>query len=299
VNTAVSGQLPVADPDGDTLTCSIVANGTKGSAVITNPATGAFTYTPDQDQLGDDAFTFKVNDGTVNSAVATISVAIFDASTLTKVFGDTSGADYPGTLADTYANINADINASAEVVKSYSWSSPAPHKVANTIILKADLTNIPGYATVEEAKLYLYQTVSKGEFQYKNSVHKIIGKNPIISQVTGYNAFNGELWSPVPEGTTHNNIPLGLADIDPPEDTIPLFNREGYRSWTITSMVQEWISTPSKNYGILIQGENTATETGRTFAAKENQNAALRPKLVVRYRLVPPAPQLILIEEIK
>jgi len=299
VNTAASGQMYAADPDGNALTYSIVTNGTKGSAAITNPATGAFTYTPSENKTGSDSFTFKVNDGTVDSGLATISVTIFDASSITKVFGDTTGADYPGTLADTYTNLNADINASAEVVKTHSKSTQAPHKVANTLVLKADLSSIPAYATVEEAKIYLYQTGASGEFQYSNSVHKITGKNPIVSQVTGYNAFNGEPWSPVPEGTTHNNIPLGLADIEPQEDAIPLFNIEGYRSWTITGIVQEWVMTPSTNYGLLIRGENTATETGRTFAAKENQNTALRPKLVVRYRLVPPAPTLILIEEIK
>jgi hypothetical protein len=90
-----------------------------------------------------------------------------------------------------------------------------------------------------------------------------------------------------------------LADIAPPEDSIPLFIQEGYRSWVITKMVQEWIAKPSDNYGLLIQGVETPIGTGRIFAATENQDETIRPKLLVRYRLIPPAPQLILIEEIK
>jgi hypothetical protein len=64
-------------------------------------------------------------------------------------------------------------------------------------------------------------------------------------------------------------------------------------------MVQEWIAKSAVNYGLLIQGEETDVATGRVFAASENQTADIRPKLVVRYTITPPAPQLILIEEIK
>ncbi|MHB8790631.1 MAG: Ig-like domain-containing protein, partial [Desulfobulbaceae bacterium] len=75
-NVAVSGQLSATDPDGNALTYTIVTNGTKGSAAITNPATGAFTYTPSENQSGSDSFTFRANDGTVNSNTATVAVTI-------------------------------------------------------------------------------------------------------------------------------------------------------------------------------------------------------------------------------
>lgn len=75
-NTSVSGQLQANDPDGDTLTYTIVGNGSRGTASITNAQTGAFTYTPNQDATGTDSFTFRVNDGTVNSGNGTISVTI-------------------------------------------------------------------------------------------------------------------------------------------------------------------------------------------------------------------------------
>ncbi|PYR69581.1 MAG: hypothetical protein DMF88_05655, partial [Acidobacteria bacterium] len=46
-DTLASGTLVASDSDGDTLTYSIVTNGTKGTATITNAATGAFTYRGD------------------------------------------------------------------------------------------------------------------------------------------------------------------------------------------------------------------------------------------------------------
>jgi hypothetical protein len=75
-DTAANGTLVATDVDGDALTYSIVANGAKGTAIITNTATGAYTYTPNSNANGSDSFTFKVNDGTVNSNTATITVTI-------------------------------------------------------------------------------------------------------------------------------------------------------------------------------------------------------------------------------
>lgn len=75
-DTAVSGTLIGNDPDGDPLTYSIVTQGARGTATITNSATGAFTYSPYPNQFGSDSFTFKVSDGTSDSNTATIAVTI-------------------------------------------------------------------------------------------------------------------------------------------------------------------------------------------------------------------------------
>ena len=75
-DTPASGTLSASDVDLDALTYSIVVNGGKGTATITNATTGAFTYTPNANANGTDTFTFKVNDGTVDSNVATVTVTI-------------------------------------------------------------------------------------------------------------------------------------------------------------------------------------------------------------------------------
>lgn len=78
-NTPKDGALMASDVDvGDALTYSIVANGALGQADVTDVATGAYTYTPNQDAIGTDSFTFKVNDGSVDSNIATITVTISD-----------------------------------------------------------------------------------------------------------------------------------------------------------------------------------------------------------------------------
>lgn len=79
-NTPVSGTLTASDSDGDALTYSIVDNGTKGKAVVTDASTGAFTYTPNGGETGTDMFTFKANDGQSDSNIATVTVAIDTAA---------------------------------------------------------------------------------------------------------------------------------------------------------------------------------------------------------------------------
>ena len=78
-DTEIAGILIGSDPDGDTLTYSIVSNGSRGTATITDTASGAFTYSPAADEYGVDTFTFQVNDGSADSEPATVTVTIHPA----------------------------------------------------------------------------------------------------------------------------------------------------------------------------------------------------------------------------
>lgn len=71
-----TGALSATDADGDALSYSIVANGSKGTATVTNAATGAYSYVPSANANGTDTFTFKANDGTLDSGTQTITVTI-------------------------------------------------------------------------------------------------------------------------------------------------------------------------------------------------------------------------------
>ena len=69
-------QLGASDADGDPLAFSIVTPPGKGRVTLINAATGIYAYTPDADVHGLDSFSFKVNDGQVDSNVATVTVVI-------------------------------------------------------------------------------------------------------------------------------------------------------------------------------------------------------------------------------
>ena len=72
----VIGMLGVTGSGGASVTFSLVTNGHLGVAAITDPATGAFTYTPNPGAVGTDSFMFQVGDGTRVSNHATVIVTI-------------------------------------------------------------------------------------------------------------------------------------------------------------------------------------------------------------------------------
>ncbi len=70
-DTSVNGSVVMTDVDGNPLTASVVTGPAHGSLVF-DSNNGSFTYTPSADYNGADSFTYKVNDGTVDSSVYTI-----------------------------------------------------------------------------------------------------------------------------------------------------------------------------------------------------------------------------------
>jgi hypothetical protein len=71
--------LNATDADGDNLTFSIVSGpekGTLGQIVQSGPSSATVVYTPNPDQSGPDSFTFKANDGKVDSNVATAFLTV-------------------------------------------------------------------------------------------------------------------------------------------------------------------------------------------------------------------------------
>ncbi len=73
-DTPISITLTGTDADaGDTLTYTVVTNPSNGTLSGTAPN---LTYTPSANYNGADSFTFKVNDGTEDSATATVSITI-------------------------------------------------------------------------------------------------------------------------------------------------------------------------------------------------------------------------------
>jgi len=65
--------LVATDPDGDTLTYTIMAQPSHGTLTGTPPNV---IYTPSLQYYGSDSFTFKVNDGKIDSNVATVSITV-------------------------------------------------------------------------------------------------------------------------------------------------------------------------------------------------------------------------------
>jgi ribosomal protein S30 len=72
-NTPKAVQLVATDADGDPLTYTVMTQ--PGHGILTGPQAG-LTYTPNASYTGSDSFTFKANDGKVDSNVATVSITV-------------------------------------------------------------------------------------------------------------------------------------------------------------------------------------------------------------------------------
>lgn len=88
-NAVLTSQLPAAtDPDPQTLSYALVQNPAHGALSLNND--GSFVYTPVQNYLGTDSFTYVVNDGIVNSTAAVTTLTVTEA--INSIIG-TNGAD--------------------------------------------------------------------------------------------------------------------------------------------------------------------------------------------------------------
>ena len=204
---------------------------------------------------------------------------------VTEEFGDATNTDHPGTIEDTFTNVGegGSVNYSTDVtLNTYTWPADT---IANTTIIKWDLSSIPTDATVIDATLYLYQVETGGDTSYDLPVHKIINVNPVITACT-WNTYDGtNSWTGGADG--------GQSDVAAAEDTqaVDATNNE-YKTWSVTNMVQDWVSAPASNYGMLVNSDDVASvDSFRYFASTEESNTSMRPKLIVTYTsgVVPPS----------
>src|SRR5262249_30336885 len=134
-----------SDLDGDTLTYRITQNPALGTLSGTAPH---LTYTPNANANGTDSFKFVVNDGTVDSAAATVTINIVahndephltSVATLTAALEDTPFAISYNSLAA--ASDEADVDNSSIVFRVEAISSGTLTK-AGQIVAPGSLVNV-------------------------------------------------------------------------------------------------------------------------------------------------------------
>jgi len=89
-DTQVKITLTASDPDGDALSFILITQPTHGTLSGTAPN---LTYTPNPDFNGVDSFTFKVNDGKLDSNTATVTITINPVNDAPVAHDDTATTD--------------------------------------------------------------------------------------------------------------------------------------------------------------------------------------------------------------
>jgi len=234
----------------------------------------------------------KYKDGAGNwssSFSDTIELIEVSGATIVKVFGSAENSNFPGTIEDTFININEDNNFDSSNLNLYTWPVDS---VANAIVMKIDLSALPDGANIQSAVLSVYMSGmsdSGGDDLYEVSVHKIVNHNPQLSQCTGYSYDGTNNWTA--NDSCYNSIPMAQADLASSEDVQSLDKELGYKSWSVTNMVREWVLNPETNFGLLLNSDSDASSSSnRYFSSSEADDPGQRPKLVIEYSLGTTAP---------
>lgn len=119
-DTAIPITLAATDVDGDSLNFFVVGSPSHGMLTGTAPN---LTYTPNPNYSGQDSFTFKANDGSLDSNIATVSITVLHVN-----HNPVAHNDAATTNQDTSVTINAlanDTDVDGDVLKIVSTTTPA------------------------------------------------------------------------------------------------------------------------------------------------------------------------------
>ena len=105
--------LTGTDLDGDGLTFVVVTGAAHGSLSGTAPN---LTYTPDANYVGTDSFTYKANDGTSDSASATVAIDVANSNDAPTANGGSVSVDEDTALELTLAGSDLDGDSLSSVV---------------------------------------------------------------------------------------------------------------------------------------------------------------------------------------
>ena len=157
-NASIAGALSASDVEGDPLSFALVAGPTHGSVAFGSG--GAFTYTPDAGYFGPDSFTFKANDGQLDSNVATESLTIASGNRPPSVSGGApsavlaeAGVGTAGVSSSTVAMAKSDPDTAA-AYDTTGWTSLGAGKFS--------MAGVYGAAVLDTAADTLTYTLNNG-----------------------------------------------------------------------------------------------------------------------------------------
>ena len=140
--SSVSGTLAGTPGSGsDPMTYQIVTGPSMGTLNLTDPTTGAFTYTPTPGQYGTDSFTYQTVQGTLTSNIATWTVTISPAGGLVGQWNFDEGAGT--TAADS-----SGLGNNAALVGTPTWVTGV-HGTAIKLNGTTDWATIPDAPTLD------------------------------------------------------------------------------------------------------------------------------------------------------
>ena len=136
-DTDYSGTATATDVNGDTLSYSILAVPSHGTATMVDSSAGTFTYSPNTNYNGNDSFTFTASDGSLLDT-ATVTVTITPVDDAPVAVDETVSMDEDTRYDGFLSGSDPDIDALAYNITS----QPANGSVLGSSDLTAEITQL-------------------------------------------------------------------------------------------------------------------------------------------------------------
>lgn len=196
--TIAAPGLLANDTDVDVNALSAVLVNGPANGTLTLNANGGFSYTPLLNFVGADSFTYRANDGTVSSSVASVSISVMPPPNIAPVAQEDSYS--------TTKNSTLTVNAASGVLANDMDSDGHP--------LSANLLSAPGNGSLT--------LNADGSFTYSPSAG-FIGTDSFT-----YRAH---------DGVTNSAAVIVSLTVTPPPNTAPLAQADSYNTIRNTTLV--------------------------------------------------------------
>lgn len=140
-------------------------------------------------------------------------------------------------------------------------------------VIQFDLSSIPSAAGVVSAILSIYHSSNAGSPISADVYARRVTAQWDESQATWNNRLTGTAWGSAGGDATSTD----QAWVNVPT------TQNVFRDWTVTAIVQSWVSGTNPNYGFHISGQESNTTARKDFNSSDHSVAGERPKLVITY----------------
>lgn len=273
--------LTGSDPEGNALFYTVLAGPTNGILTGAGPD---LTYNPTSSYSGPDSFTFKVDDGALDSGPATVTLNVMPTEAVDLVLRHELNG-YPGARDTQIYSSSPDRNyGGLTSIATY-------HNGYRRILLGFDVSAIPSNSSVSSATLDLFCTA----YSYPSAGKPIRLYRMTNSWVEGTSTGSdgtqdGCTWQEY-DYMDHDVSPGGDwntpgADYDEAvvhaerstSDVVP----HAWLRWSVRDLVQDWVSASVENQGMLIRTHDSSLSI--SYRSREyTTDVAKRPTLTVKY----------------
>ncbi len=178
-----------------------------------------------------------------------------------------SPPDYSGTF-DTYISDYGDRDANYGLESAMRLRSN-DHRAS---LIRFDISDVPSYARVYTATLYLYVQSRTNVNSLPVSAHRLL-RPWVDTEATWMIAATGDRWAfPGANGLTTDHAADAFA-------TTILDTTGVWTSWDVTNLAQDWVASPSQNFGIILKAGSGPQVEYSLVAGHYLANTSLRPRL--------------------